>query len=90
MVEIPHGVVIHLAHTEWTLFYAVSGRPLRLWLTVPDRNWENQFFEPYNIGSILAVDHFMPELQRCADILWTLARIRQAEQEAVASEGSTR
>lgn len=90
MVEIPHGVILRLPHTEWKLSYALSGRPLSLWLTVPDRSWESQFFEPYNVGLMLAVDHFMPELQIQADILWTLARIRKAERDAAAPQGPAR
>jgi hypothetical protein len=47
------------------------------------------FGEPYNIGQLIAVDRFMPELVHQADILSMLVRIRLAEKEAVAP-GSSR
>lgn len=83
MEEDPHGVRLLMSHTQWVVRY-VSGRPLRVEVTVPEREWEYTFYEPYNIGSLIAVDHYMPELVRQADILSMLARILLAKKEASA------
>ena len=86
MAEGRRGVRLRMPHTEWMVLYA-SGHPQKIWVTVPERGWEFMFIEPYNIGSLIAVDRFMPELVRQADILSMLARIRMVEKEATAPGG---
>ena len=81
MAENKRGVSLRMPHTEWLLRY-VSGHPRELWMIVPEREWDYPFAEPYNIGQLIAVDRFMPELVHQADILSMQIRIRRAEKEA--------
>lgn len=83
MEEDPRGVRLLMPHTQWIILY-VSGLPRRVEMTVLEREWEYTFYEPYNIGSLSAVDHYMPELVRQADILSMLARVLLAKKEASA------
>ena len=81
MPENKRGVRLRMPHTEWEVRYA-SGHPRELWMMVPERGWDYPFDEPYNIGQLIAVDRFMPELVHQADILSMQIRIRRAEKEA--------
>lgn len=70
---------IVMSNTEWTPVYRETRGPLWLNLTVPARGWTYKALEYYlgsNVGSILAIDKFMPDIVRQAEIISMLAKIK--------------
>lgn len=61
-------------------------------LTIPSKGWEHNFYGLYlgtNVGNILAIDQFLPEIIRQADILSMLAQIKLAERDALSPSRSS-
>lgn len=76
---------IKMANTEWSTTRISQWGPVGFILTISPRGWTYRvpgLFLGTNVGSLLAIDRFLPELVRQADILSMLAQIRLAEEEA--------
>ena len=79
-----HGsdITIKMMNTEWSIIRMSQWGPKGFILTIPNRGWTYQVPEVSwgtNVGSLLAIDRFLPELVRQADILSMLAQIKLAE-----------
>ena len=77
---------IIMANSEWSPARHSQRGPIGLMLTVPSRGWKYEIPAislGTNVGSILAIDKFMPDLIHYAETISMLARIRLAERDAL-------
>lgn len=80
------GFTIIMTNTEWSPSQHGQRGPVGLLLTVPSRGWKYEIPAislGTNVGSILAIDKFMPDLIHYAETISMLARIKLAEREAL-------
>ena len=72
---------ILMSNTEWTPVQHGTRGPVCLNLTVPARGWTYEIPALYlgaNVGTILAIDKFMPDIVHQAETISMLARINLA------------
>ena len=80
-----------MANSEWSPSRHGQRGPVGLVLTVPSRGWKYDIPAislGTNVGSILAIDKFMPDLIHYAETISMLARIKLAERDALSRERS--
>jgi len=85
------GYTIIMENTEWTPGIQGRGGPVGLSLTVPSRGWTYEIPPTSlgtNVGTILAMDRFMPEIIHQSETMSMLARIKLAERDALQELGA--